>query len=135
MVCGFKRALSTKRRRNCAALQRAPAPSSVGARSPEKRTPEAVKTLTDHLKLTDADLLAKQAALAEANKPIPPDPQREAVKAKLAKAELPLTVDPVLALFRRDVELSRAQLQNKRLTAAQDLTWALINNPAFLFNH
>ena len=103
--------------------------------APDKRTPEAVKTLTDHLKLTDPDILAKQSALAEANKPIPPDPQREAQKAKLAKAELPLTVDPVLALFRRDVELSRSQLQNKRLTAAQDLTWALINNPAFLFNH
>jgi len=23
---------------------------------------------------------------------------------------------------------------NERLTAAQDLTWALINSPAFLFN-
>ena len=57
------------------------------------------------------------------------------MKAKLAKTEIPLTVDPVLAVFRRDVELSRSQLQNKRLTAAQDLAWALINNPAFLFNH
>ena len=105
------------------------------ALAPDKRTPEATKAILDHLKSSDADLVAKQAAVAEANKPIPPDPQREAVKVKLAKAELPLTIDPVLAVFRRDVELSRSQLQNKRLTAAQDLAWALINNPAFLFNH
>ena len=105
------------------------------ALAPDKRTPEATKAILDHLKSSDADLIAKQAAVAEANKPIPPDPQREAVKAKLAKAEIPLTIDPVLAVFRRDVELSRGQLQNKRLTAAQDLAWALINNPAFLFNH
>ncbi len=103
--------------------------------APDKRTPEQIKALTDHLKATDAGIIAAQAALTESNKPLPPDPQREAVKTKLAKAELPLTVDPVLALFRRDVELSRTQLQNKRLTAAQDLAWALINNPAFLFNH
>jgi len=43
-------------------------------------------------------------------------------------------VDPHLAQLRRDVELSRKQLENARLTAAQDLAWALINNPAFLFN-
>jgi hypothetical protein len=103
--------------------------------APDKRTPEQTKTLVDHLRSTDADLLAKQAALTEANKPLPPDAQSEALKKKLAKAETPLPVDPVLASLRRDAELSRTQLQNKRLTAAQDLTWALINNPAFLFNH
>ena len=101
----------------------------------DKRTPEQVKALTDHLKSGDADIVAKQAALAEANKPAPPDAPLAAAKAKLTTAELPLSVDPVLALLRKDTALSRAQLDNKRLTAAQDLAWALINNPAFLFNH
>jgi Protein of unknown function (DUF1549)/Protein of unknown function (DUF1553) len=105
------------------------------AAAPDKRTPEQTKALLDHLRQSDADIQAKEKALAEANKPLPPDAQREALKAKLAKTEAPLPVDPLLATFRRDVELSRAQLQNKRLTAAQDLAWALINNPAFLFNH
>jgi hypothetical protein len=113
-----------------------PAPLiEVLAVSPDNRTPAQSKALIDHLRSTDTALLAKQAAVAEANKPLPPDPQAEALKKKLAKAETPVPVDPVLASFRRDVELSRTQLQNKRLTAAQDLAWALINNPAFLFNH
>jgi hypothetical protein len=33
-----------------------------------------------------------------------------------------------------DAEQSEKQLQAERLTAAEDLTWALINSPAFLFN-
>jgi len=36
--------------------------------------------------------------------------------------------------LRKDVDLSKHQLEEKRLTAAQDLTWALINTPSFLFN-
>jgi hypothetical protein len=35
----------------------------------------------------------------------------------------------------RDIALSEGQLLDKRLTATQDLAWALINSPAFLFNH
>lgn len=107
----------------------------VLAVAPDKRTPEQVKALTDHLKAGDKDVIAKQAALAEAGKPLPPDAPLAAAKDKLAKAEMLLAVDPALAALRRDAELSRVQLENKRLTAAQDLAWALINNPAFLFNH
>ncbi len=103
--------------------------------APDKRSPEQTKALLDHLRLSDADAQAKQAALAEANKPLPPDAPLEALKAKLAKAEMPLPVDAALAAMRRAVALSRVQLQNKRLTAVQDLTWARINNPASLFNH
>jgi hypothetical protein len=36
--------------------------------------------------------------------------------------------------MRVDVALSAKQLDSRRLTAAQDLAWALINSPAFLFN-
>ncbi len=37
--------------------------------------------------------------------------------------------------LRADAEQSKTQLENIRLTAAEDLTWALVNSPAFLFNH
>ena len=35
---------------------------------------------------------------------------------------------------RTDAALSTTQLANQRLTGAQDLAWAIINNPSFLFN-
>ena len=37
--------------------------------------------------------------------------------------------------LRADAKYSAEQIKNLRLTAAEDLTWALINSPAFLFNH
>jgi hypothetical protein len=59
----------------------------------------------------------------------------EELKKALTYAETPIEVDPKLIKFRAEVAMSAAQAKNPRLTAAQDLTWALINNPAFLFNH
>ena len=56
-------------------------------------------------------------------------------RAGVAKAELPIKLDAKLVQIRLDAEQSKAQLANKRLTGVQDLAWALINNPAFLFNH
>ena len=66
---------------------------------------------------------------------IPADKKMEELKKALEYAKIPIEEDPRLVRFRRDVEMSAGQLKNPRLTAAQDLTWALINNPAFLFNH
>jgi len=107
----------------------------VLALATDKRTPEQTSLLLTHLRSGDTGIKANEAALAEAQKPLPADARQEELKAQLAKAEQPIAIDPALVRLRRDMELSTAQLQNKRLTAAQDLAWALINNPAFLFNH
>ena len=83
----------------------------------------------------DEELRKQTAAVAESNKPLPPDPQQQQFQQKVEEASRPVPEDAKLAGMRRDLEMSATQLANKRLTAAQDLTWALINSPAFLFNH
>jgi hypothetical protein len=74
-------------------------------------------------------------AVVNAKKPVPPDAELTALnqqKEQLAKA---IPDDPAVVQLRSDAEQSKKQLENIRLTAAEDLTWALINSPAFLFNH
>lgn len=44
------------------------------------------------------------------------------------------TIDPELARLQKGVT-EHSMAGDPRLTAAQDLAWALINSPAFLFNH
>ncbi len=57
------------------------------------------------------------------------------LETQLAAAQQPIPTDGKLQQMRRAVELSQEQLKNKRLTVAQDVVWALINNPSFLYNH
>jgi hypothetical protein len=52
----------------------------------------------------------------------------------LVEANKPVSIDPQLARLRADAALSTKQLEHSRLTFVQDLAWALINSPAFLFN-
>jgi hypothetical protein len=54
---------------------------------------------------------------------------------KLAEVSQEIPIDPRLAQLRNDAAMSAKQLADRRLTAAQDIAWALINSPAFLFNH
>ncbi len=66
--------------------------------------------------------------------PLPTDPGVIERQTALATSEEPIKLDAKLVQLRQDSEQSKSQILNKRLTAAQDLTWALINNAAFLFN-
>ena len=103
--------------------------------STDQQTEDQKKTLVDWFTKSDATLVAKTTALNAAKAPLPEDPGVTARKERLAFANQEVPDDAKLIRLKADVEYSAKQLQAKRLTTAQDLAWALINNPAFLFNH
>ena len=100
----------------------------------EQRNDQQKAEVDKYFRTIDPELRSLEKALAEAKKPMPEDPQLKALQAKLAEANRPITLDPGLVLLRTTVQVSDAQLKNKRLTGAQDIAWVLINSPAFLFN-
>ena len=100
-----------------------------------KRTKEHAAALAEQFLAQNREYQTAKKTLAVAKKPLPVDPALIALEQKHTDAQKPVVLDPRLVQLRRDSELSQAQLTNKRLTAAQDLTWALINSPAVLFNH
>ena len=71
----------------------------------------------------------------ESKTPLAEDARLTQLKAAVETAKRPVPVDPTLAQLRADLEQSIQQAAAKRLTFAQDIAWALINSPAFLFNH
>jgi hypothetical protein len=100
-----------------------------------KRSKEQQVALREHFLAQYRELQTQKRVLASAKKPLPVDPHLVALEKKHTDAQTPVVIDPKLLQLRRDIGLSRGQLANKRLTAAQDLAWALINSPGFLFNH
>lgn len=100
----------------------------------EKRDAKQKETLTRYFKATDPELGRLQKDLTEARKPLPIDPKLVTLRNQLTEVSKPVAEDGQLVQLRKDMEMSTKQLANKRLTAAQDITWALINSPAFMFN-
>ena len=101
----------------------------------EKRTEAQTKQLLDFWKANDPELARLQHALKDAEAPLPVDPEMAKRRKALADAEAVPLPDPKLNELRRVAALSKKQLDQARLTNAQDLAWALINSPAFLFNY
>jgi hypothetical protein len=121
-------------------------PSPVGLSLPEvfaaalttnvNNRSEAERTqVLEYFRRSHPDYLKLQTDLREAQQPVPADPGLVQRRALVTQFEQPVPDDPALVQLRKDVQQSGAQVNSKRLTAAQDLTWALINSPAFLFNH
>jgi WD40 repeat protein/mono/diheme cytochrome c family protein len=100
----------------------------------DKRTAADWAALDDYQRIVDENYVKQELALWTARKPLPVDPKLVELQEKLARAELPVPVDPQLVQLRADAEMSKAQAADARLTVVQDLAWALMNSPAFLFN-
>ncbi|MFT5411638.1 MAG: WD40 repeat protein, partial [Verrucomicrobiales bacterium] len=103
----------------------------AGDKRDEKQKAELAKYFRDN----DSGWKSLEKQLAEANKPLPADPKLKELQDMLAALEKVPRVDPKHDLLRHDLDLSTKQLTQRRLIGAQDLAWALINTPAFLFNH
>jgi len=103
--------------------------------------PRAARSAEEHAELARlvdaADDMGRnlRAALVEAQKPLPPDPGLMALAGAIRAAEAAVPEDPAIVRLRADVASSANQTANHRLTTIQDLAWALINSPAFFFNH
>ena len=100
-----------------------------------QRNEEQTKALLDFYRSKDEEAKRLDSELAKAKKPRPINPKVKELQAKVERVSKPLREDPYLVDLRRAVKLSTDQMERQRMTAAQDLAWALINNPAFLFNH
>ena len=125
------------------AVTNVPAPISYGlpkevkaifAIAKDKRTAEQKTKLSNAFKKSNPERVLLTKSLNEANKPLPKDPNLVKLQKSLAEAKIPVVLPPEIARLRRALGLSKNHLTNKRLVGAQDLTWALINTPAFLFN-
>jgi WD40 repeat protein len=100
----------------------------------EKRNDKQRAALQAHFRGTDAELQKRIKEVAESKKPLPIDPRLKELRDNLAEVSKPAPIDSKLAQLREDVEMSKKLMVDRRLAGAQDIAWALINSPAFLFN-
>ena len=108
--------------------------ASLETIEPAARTPENLKELFAYLKSNDAEWKKRSDTLAAARAPVPADEPLAALQKKVEALKVVTPDHPKLVQLRSDFQSSRTQVSQRRLTLAQDLTWALINSPAFLFN-
>ena len=100
-----------------------------------ERNAKQKRELAAAFRMFDRRFAAAKDALAAAEQPLPADADLTKLQAALAAAEAVPPPDAQLTRLRSDVALSAEQLTRSRLTGVQDLAWALVNSPAFLFNH
>ena len=106
------------------------------ANAPKAQWNEALmKDGLNYLKLTSAELRGLRENLSRESQTLAEDPQVLVLRKRIERLSVPLVEDARLVRLRADVQESEVQRKQLRLTAAEDITWALINSPAFLFNH
>jgi WD40 repeat protein len=109
--------------------------AGILSQAPALRSNEQDALVTTWFRDQQVDYLAKRFEWVKQARPLPPDGKMQQLEFAVTRAERPVKDDPALIQLRSDVKHSIEQSVNRRLTAAQDLTWALINNAEFLFNH
>jgi len=100
----------------------------------DKRGDADKNLLTGYFASIDPVLKADRAAVGVASAGVPPNAEVVAAQARVERAKQPVVIDALLERIRADLAQSEIQAKNERLTAAEDLVWALINSPGFLFN-
>ena len=113
-----------------------PSPVAEALKKPTSaRNADEQKAIAAYWNENDPELRKRRLTAGKNALPLPTDPGILERRTAIAKAEEPIRLDSRLVQLRQDIEQSKAQVANKRLTGIQDLTWALVNTPAFLFNH
>ena len=107
---------------------------SVVSTPAAERDDEQKAILVSYVTKVDSKANDQERVIAEAKRPLPEDRGVTERKQALAAVSKDVSEDGLLRQLRQDVKYSQEQASNKRLTASQDLVWALINTPAFLFN-
>lgn len=101
----------------------------------EQRSDAQKAVLQSYYKSVDPKYKELAGKLAVAQRPLPMDAKLTELETLVKEAKKPVPTDGKLAQLRLDAEQSKKQTEQERLTAVQDIAWALINSPAFLFNH
>jgi WD40 repeat protein len=101
---------------------------------PSQRSAESKAALASFFQSRSKDRNALASKLSMEKKPLPADAKLLALEAAVKTAELPIKEDPKLVEVRQNMDYSTQQAANRRLTASQDLAWALVNSSSFLFN-
>ena len=102
---------------------------------PGERSQEQREQLMEIMMQEDPAYQQATRQLVSAIQPISRPPELLKLDTELEENKKPVEDDPALVRLRSDVHMSKLQMNNYRLTAIQDLAWALINSPAFFFNH
>ena len=108
--------------------------TAAAAKPVAERAPAETAFLADYIRSLTPEYWRLHREAADAKVALAPDPRHTEMKTALEKVSAPIKLDPILVQLRIDAEASKRQITDKRLTVVQDLAWALINNPAFLFN-
>ena len=109
--------------------------AAVWATGSQARSETQKQLVADYFRLSNATYRQLLEGVSSAQTPVPIDPGVQRRSALVQELQQSVPDDPALVQLRRDVQESTKQVNNRRLTAVQDLAWALINSPAFLFNH